>query len=267
MENITDIIYLNNGQLNWLAIGVIIAAIGIIIELLSKLKGLINSKKKDKRKLVLDEIQTFLTPCLESVEYEKNLIEDGQIKYYQRDGKSEIAWNQKILDREFGKGFAKNDVFRKYSSLKNLISKHDEIYNNLIEVCEEIKNVLKINIDSKCLSELMEELNRNHINGVRPFNEKIINNPIKYCIYYFINCKYYTRHGSVDSDWVKFLKEFKTQIVGCIESDELRLLRKDEKKALDELKGLDKKILEEIGEIISDYRNKYSLMENEIGPP
>ena len=270
MGNIIDIIYLSNGRLNWHAIEGIIAAIVaiiVIIELLPKLKGLFDSKKKDERKFVLDRIQIFLTPCLKYMEYEINLIEDKEIKYYQRDGQSEIAWNQKILDREFGKGFAKIDVFRKHSSLKNLIYKHDEIYDNLIEICEEIKKVLEKNIDIECLSELMEEFNRNHINGVRPFNEKLINNPIKYCIYYFINCKYYTRHGSVDSDWVKFLKEFKTQIVGCIESDELQLLRKNEKKALDELKGLDKKIVVEIGEIISNYYNKHNLVENEIDPP
>ena len=62
MGNIIDIIYLSNGRLNWHAIEGIIAAIVaiiVIIELLPKLKGLFDSKKKMNGNLIWIEFKYF----------------------------------------------------------------------------------------------------------------------------------------------------------------------------------------------------------------
>lgn len=276
MRYITDIFYLDNGQFNWDAISTI-SNILLVLALVfltwwyaSQVKKQTDLTIKDiERRPILDGVREFLIPVLGHLKNEIDNIKNHNLKFYKRDGISTFSWGVicKFSDKEYGIGFAKNDVFRNNPPLEQLFSNHDLLYDNLIEIYEKIKETLENTIQIDRLKYLVEQFNRNQKEEANKLKGDALNNPIEYFIYYFINYEYHKKHGS-DGDYkVKFLKEFEELIVRCIESDELQKLRKDEQNKLNEFIGIDEKILEKIKEIIGDYHNEYNFMENEINPP
>ena len=164
-----------------------------------------------------------------------------------------------------GLGFAKNDVFRKYPDLENLFSDRDELLDELIEIYEKIKETLESTIQIDCLKELVEQFNRNQKEEVNELKGDALNNPIQYFIYYLISYEYHKKHGSGGNYDIIFLKEFEEKIVNCIETD-LKELHEPEENKLKRLVKKDSEILDNIKQIINDYRQEYSISENEIAP-
>lgn len=220
-----------------------------------------------KRRPILDGIREFLLPLSKDLEDEINNIKDHYFKFYKRNGISTINWIFIFSDKKYGLGYAKNDVFRNDHSLKKFVSEHDILYNNLIEIYEEIEKVLVNTIDIECLKKLMVEFNKKQEDVIEPLLRRTDDNLIEYCTNSFINYEYYKKHGSSGNYDIKFIKEFEEQILKCVDSDDLQKYREKEQDKLKELIDIDKKILDDIREIISDYYNEYKLMENEIEPP
>ena len=274
MRHITDIFYLDNGQFNWDAISTISNIVLVLALVLltwwyaSQVKKQTDLTIKDiKRRPILDGVREFLIPVSKHLETEIVNIKNHNFIFYKPDGIYTLNWICKFLDKKYGIGFAKNDVFRNNPPLEQLFSDHDKLFYELIEIYKKIKETLENIIQIDCLKDLVEQFNRNQKEEANKLKGEALNNPIEYFIDYFINYEYHKKHGS-DGDYkVKFLKEFEEPIVRCIESDELHKLRKDEQNKLNEFIGIDEKILEKIKEIIGDYYNEYNLMENEINPP
>ena len=273
MEYIPDFFYLNNGQLNWVAINTILllTLVGITWWYASQVKKQTNlMNKANKRKIILDCIQEFLTPSSEELKKEIWLIKDNQFKFVENFvdniGISKITYISKFSDGNIGLGFAKNDVFRKYHDLENLFSDHDELLDELIEIYKKIKETLENTIQIDCLKDLVEQFNRNQKEEkVDELKVDALNNPIKYFINYLISYAHYKKHGSDGNYDIKFLKKFEEKIVNCIETD-LKELHEPEENKLKQIVKKDSEILDNIKQIINDYRQEYCISENEIAP-
>ena len=273
MEYIPDFFYfLSNGQFNWVAISTIFDSVLLLTLVcitwwyasqVNKQTKLMN--KANKRKIVLDYIQDFLTPCSEKLKKDIGCIEDNNFYFVEDIEKSKIAWISKFSDINVGQGFEKNDVFRKYPNLKNLFSDHDKLLDELIEIYEKIKETLRNNIQIDCLKNLVEQFNRNQTEEANKLKEDALNNPLKYFIDDLISYEYYKKHGSDGSYKIKFLKEFEEKIVNCIETD-LKELHESEENKLKQLIKKDREILGSIEQIIDVYRQKYYISGNEIAP-
>jgi len=96
-------------------------------------------------------------------------------------------------------------------------------------------------------------------------NSDALDDPIKYFIKYLINYEYYKKYGSGDENDIKFLKQFEVEIINCIKTD-LKELHEPEKIKLIQLRDKDTEIIKNIEQIIRDYRQEYSISENEIVP-
>ena len=275
MEYTPDFFYLINGQLNWVAINTIVdgvlllTLVGITWWYASQVKKQTNlMNKANERKIVLDYIQEFLTPSSKELENEIWRIKDNNFKFVENFveniGISKIAWINKFSDMNIGLGFAKNDVFRKYPDLENLFSDRDELLDELIEIYEKIKETLESTIQIDCLKELVEQFNRNQKEEVNELKGDALNNPIKYFINYLISYEYHKKHSSGSND-IKFFKKFEEKIVNCIETD-LKELHEPEENKLNQLVNKDSEILDNIKQIITDYRQEYCISENEIAP-
>ena len=221
--------------------------------------------KANERKIVLDCIQEFLTPSSEELKNEIWSIKNINFHFVENIGKSKIAWMTKFSDGNIGLGFAKNDVFGKYPDLENLFSDHDELLDELIEIYKKIKETLENTIQIDCMKDLVEQFNRNHKEEETELKGDALNNPIKYFIYYLISYEYHKKQGSDGNYDIKFLKEFEEKIVDCIKTD-LKELHEPEKNKLKRLVRKDSEILDNIKLIINDYRQEYSISENEIAP-
>ena len=219
-----------------------------------------------KRRPILDGIREFLAPLLKDLESEIYNIQNHKFKFYKRNGISRINGISIFSVKKYGLGYAKNDVLRNDPSLKNFVSEHDILYNDLIEINKEIEKTLVNTIDIECLKRLMVEFNENQEDVIKPLLKKKDKELIKLCINYFINDEYYKKHGSSSNYNIKFMKEFEKQILKCVDSNDLQNYRGKEEDKLNELIVIDENILEKISEKISDYYNKYELMENEIEP-
>lgn len=277
MEYIRDFFYLSNGQLNWVAINTIVdgvlllTLVGITWWYASQVKKQTNlMNKANERKIVLDCIQEFLTPSSKELENEIWRIKDNNFKFVENFveniGISKIAWINKFSDMNIGLGFAKNDVFRKYPDLENLFSDHDELLDELIEIYEKIKETLENTIQIDCLKDLVEQFNRNQKEEkVDELKGDALDNPLKYFINYLISYKHYKKHGSDGIYTIKFLKEFEVKIFNCINTDWNELHEPEENK-LNQLVKKDSEILDNIIQIINDYRQEYCISENEIAP-
>jgi len=219
-----------------------------------------------KRRPILDGIREFLFPFSKDLESEIDDINDHQSKFYKRNGISTIKSISIFSDKKYGLGYAQNDVFRNDHSLKKFVSEHDILYDNLIEIYKEIEKVLEKTIDIECLKKLMVEFNENQKDVIKPLLRNADDNLIEKYKNYFINYEHYKKHGSSGIYDIKFIKEYEEQILKCVDSDDLQKYREKEQDKLKELKDIDKKIVDSIREIISDYYNEYNLMENEIEP-
>lgn len=277
MKYIPDFFYLSNGQLNWNAINtmvdgvLLLTLVGITWWYASQVKkqtSLMN--KANKRIIVLDYIQKFLTPSSKKSEDEIWRIKYNNFKFVENFveniGISKITSINKFSDNDIGQGFAKNDVFREYRNLENLCSDHDELLDELIEIYEKIKETLENTIRRDCLKDLVKQFNINQ--KEEKIDELIVDaldNPIKYFIYYLISYEHHKKHGSDGIKDIKFLKEFEVEIVNCIKTD-LKELHEPEEIKLIQLRNKDSEILDNIKQIINDYRQEYSISENEIAP-
>lgn len=220
-----------------------------------------------KRRSIVDGIREFLLPLSKNLVSEIDNIKNNQFKFYKRNGIYTINWIFKFSDEKYGLGYAQNDVFRNNPSLKQFFSKHDILYDNLIEIYKEIEKVLVITIDIECLKKLMVEFNKDQENVIEPLLRSTDENLIENCTNSFINYEYYKKHGSSGNYNIKFIKEFEERILKCVDSDDLQKYREKEQDKLKELIDIDNKILDEIREIINAYYNEYKLMENEIETP
>jgi len=280
MEYITDFFYLSNGEYNWNAINttvdgvLLLTLIGITTWYASQVKKQTNlMNKANKRIIVLDYIQKFLTPYSKELDGEILRIKENNFKFDENFVEniriSKITWINKISDNKIGQGFAKNDVFREYPDLENLCSDHDELLDELIEIYEKIKETLENTIQIDCLKDLVKQFNINQERLIErkadTLNSDALDDPIKYFIKYLINCEYYKKYGPGDENDIKFLKQFEVEIINCIKTD-LKELHEPEKIKLIQLRDKDTEIIKNIEQIIRDYRQEYSISENEIVP-
>ena len=194
MEYTLDFFYLSNGQLNWVAINtmvdgfLLLTLVGITgwyAYQVNKQTNLMN--KANKRKIVLDCIQEFLTPCSDELNGEIWRINDNNFYFVENIGKSKIAWIKKFSDINSGQGFAKNDVFGKYPDLENLFSNRDELLDELIEIYEKIKETLESTIQIDCLKDLVSSQPYNVVNYIM----YVLHNQLEGIEYEKIHCNTY----------------------------------------------------------------------------
>ena len=272
MEYIPDFFYLNNGQFNWVAISSIVDSV-LVLALVcitwwyaSQVKKQTNIMiKENKRKIVLDCIQEFLTPSSKALKDEIGYIKENDIYFLGEIGKYKIAYISKFSDKNIGQGFAKNDVFRKYPNLENLFSEHDKLLDELIEIYGKIKETLENTIQADCLKNLMEQFNINQKDEANKLKDDALDNPIKHVINYLIDNKFHKKQSSYDNYTIKFLNEFDEKIVNCIDTN-LKELHEPKEMKLKQLMNKDCEILENIEQMIGVYRKEYYISENEIAP-
>lgn len=272
MEYIPDFFYLSNGQFNWVAISTIVDGVLVLALVFITCWYAFQVNKQtnimieaNKRKIILDYIQEFLTPCSKILKKEIGYIEQNDFYFVEDNGKSRIAYIDKFSDRNIGQGFAKNDVFRKYPNLEILFLDHDKLLDELIEIYEKIKETLENTIQNDCLKDLMEQFNRNQKEDANKLKDDALNNPIKYVLKYLIDYEYYKKYGSDGICSIKFLKEFEEKIVNCMETN-LKEFHESKEIKLNKLIKKDREILDSIEQIIDVYRQEYFIPENEIAP-
>ena len=138
--NLSDI-FLNNGQLNWDAIGaisniVLVTALVLITYWYAKkVSEQTDLMVKDReRNKILEEVQDFLTPTIHHLEKEIEYIQNNNILWSKRGGVGEFRPmydGNEPIHRLFNTSSAVlKDVIHKYPELKSKFSSHDNFREN-----------------------------------------------------------------------------------------------------------------------------------------
>ena len=261
MDFIKECIYLNNGEFNWDAIGTI-SNIILVLSLVCvtflythEVKEQTNLiKKANKRIIVLDCVENFLNPCLnEMKDYIQN-INNNDFYWNQSNGKSQISHIWKITGLEYGKGFAKVDVFKKHPDLKALCSEYDELHDEIIQVYNKIKRAIETTANEECLEDFVQKF---LVTG-NVFEAKASTDPVKYFLETLVNYEYYRQHGEKTEIKIKFLN-FDDNIIGCVKTPEYNELDEVRAEKIDQIKEKINEIIEKIEEITYSYRQEYCI--------
>lgn len=261
MDFIQECIYLNNGELNWDAIGIIFNSILVLSLVIvtflytDELKKQTNLlKKANKRIIVLDCVENFLNPCLNKMKDYIRDINNNEFYWNQSNGKSQISHISKIAGSEYGKGFAKVDVFKKHPDLEDLCSEYDELHDEIIQIHNKIKRAIENTAKEDCLKKFVQEF---LVTG-NVFEAEASTDPVKYFLETLVNYEYYRKHGEKTDIKIKFLN-FNDNIISCVNTPEYNELDEVRAEKIDQFKEKINEIIEKIEEIAYSYRQEYCI--------
>ena len=270
--NLSDI-FLNNGQLNWDAIGaisniVLVTALVLITywyaKKVSEQTDLI--VKDRERNKILEEVQDVLTPTIHHLEKEIKYIQNNNILWSKRGGVGEFGpmyGGNEPINRLFNASSAVlKDVIHKYPELKSKFSSHDNFREKLSELYAEIEREVRTPEFEEQLRVLLRTFNESR-EGAKLDNLDSVERSIGY----FIISKF-TPERSTDSPVPlhDFWEEYREELLKFRGTTQIKELDKEIEGVLSQFKKLDKVLLEKIEEIREEYRVKYKFTKYEIDP-
>jgi hypothetical protein len=270
--NITDI-FLNNGQLNWNAIGaisniVLVAALVVITYWYAKkVNEQTDLMVKDReRNKLLEEVQDVLTPTIHHLEKEIVVIQNNGILWSERGGVGEFGpryGGEETIKRLFNASSAVfKDVIHKDAGLESKFSSHDDFREKLSELHAEIEKEIRTDEFVERLRVLVKTFNESR-EGAKLDNFDWV----KRSIGYFITSKFIPERSTDSSAPLHdFWEEYKDELLKFREAPRIKELDKEIEGILSQLKKLDDALLERIREIREGYREEYKFTKYEIDP-
>jgi hypothetical protein len=270
--NLTDI-FLNNGQLNWDAIGaisniVLVTALVLITYwYVKKVSEQTDLMVKDReRNKILEEVQDVLTPTIHHLEKEIKYIQNNNILWSKRGGVGGFGpmyGGNEPINRLFNASSAVlKDVIHKYPELKSKFSSHDNFREKLSELYAEIEREVRTPEFEEQLRVLLRTFNESR-EGAKLDNLDSVERSIGY----FIISKF-TPERSTDSPVTlhDFWEEYREELLKFRGTTQIKELDKEIEGVLSQFKKLDKVLLEKIEEIREEYCVKYKFAKYEIDP-
>lgn len=270
--NLSDI-FLNNGQLNWDAIGAIINIVLVTALVLitywyakkvsEQTKLMVRNGERNK---ILEGVQDVLTPMINHLEGEIKYIQNNNILWSKREGVGEFGpmyGGNEPIKRLFNASSAVlKDVIHKYPELKSKFSSHDNFREKLSELYAEIEREVRTPEFEEQLRVLLRTFNES-IEGAKLDNLDSVERSIGY----FIISKF-TPERSTDSPVTlhDFWEEYREELLKFRGTTQIKELDKEIEGVLSQFKKLDKGLLEKIEEIREEYCIKYKFTKYEIDP-
>lgn len=270
--NLSDI-FLNNGQLNWDAIGAIINIVLVTALVLitywyakkvsEQTKLMVRNGERNK---ILEGVQDVLTPMINHLEGEIKYIQNNNILWSKREGVGEFGpmyGGNEPIKRLFNASSAVlKDVIHKYPELKSKFNSHDNFREKLSELYAEIEREVRTPEFEEQLRVLLRTFNES-IEGAKLDNLDSVERSIGY----FIISKF-TPERSTDSPVTlhDFWEEYREELLKFRGTTQIKELDKEIEGVLSQFKKLDKGLLEKIEEIREEYCIKYKFTKYEIDP-
>lgn len=271
--NLSDI-FLNNGQLNWDAIGAIINIVLVTALVLitywyakkvsEQTKLMVRNGERNK---ILEGVQDVLTPMINHLEEEIKYIQNNNILWSKRGGVGEFGpmyGGNEPIKRLFNASSAVlKDVIHKYpEELKSKFNSHDNFREKLSELYAEIEREVRTPEFEEQLRVLLRTFNESR-EGAKLDNLDSVERSIGY----FIISKF-TPERSTDSPVTlhDFWEEYREELLKFRDTTQIKELDKEIGGVLSHFKKLDKGLLEKIEEIREEYCVKYKFTKYEIDP-
>ena len=270
--NLSDI-FLNNGQLNWDAIGAIINIVLVTALVLitywyakkvsEQTKLMVRNGERNK---ILEGVQDVLTPMINHLEREIKYIQNNNILWSKRGGVGEFGpmyGGNEPIKRLFNASSAVlKDVIHKYPELKSKFNSHDNFREKLSELYAEIEREVRTPEFEEQLRVLLRTFNESR-EGAKLDNL----DGVERSIGYFIISKF-TPERSTDSPLTlhDFWEEYREELLKFRGTTQIKELDKEIEGVLSQFKKLDKGLLEKIEEIREEYCIKYKFTKYEIDP-
>ncbi len=270
--NLSDI-FLNNGQLNWDAIGaisniVLVTALVLITYWYAKkVSEQTDLMVKDReRNKILEEVQDFLTPTIHHLEKEIEYIQNNNILWSKRGGVGvfrPMYDGNEPIHRLFNTSSAVlKDVIYKYPELKSKFSSHDNFREKLSELYAKIEKEVRTPEFEEQLRELLITFNESK-EGAKLDNSDNVERRIGY----FIISKFNPERSTDSSEFLHdFWKEYRNDLLKFRDTTRIKEYDKEIEGTLSQLKELDEALLEKLETIREEYRVKYNLPKYEINP-
>lgn len=270
--NLSDI-FLNNGQLNWDAIGaisniVLVTALVLITYWYAKkVSEQTDLMVKDReRNKILEEVQYVLTPTIHHLEKEIEYIQNNNILWSKRRGVGEFRpmyGGNEPIHRLFNTSSAVlKDVIHKYPELKSKFSSHDNFRDKLSELYAKIEKEVRTPEFEEQLRELLKRFNESK-EGAKLDNSDSVERKIGY----FIISKFNPERSTDSSEFLHdFWNEYRNDLLKFRDTTRIKEYDKEIEGTLSQLKELDEALLEKLETIREKYRVKYNLSKYEINP-
>ncbi|MCW3137405.1 MAG: hypothetical protein N2V76_03090 [Methanophagales archaeon] len=270
--NLSDI-FLNNGQLNWDAIGaisniVLVTALVLITYWYAKkVSEQTDLMVKDReRNKILEEVQYVLTPTIHHLEKEIEYIQNNNILWSKRRGVGEFRpmyGRNEPIHRLFNTSSAVlKDVIHKYPELKSKFSSHDNFRDKLSELYAKIEKEVRTPEFEEQLRELLKRFNESK-EGAKLDNLDSVERKIGY----FIISKFNPERSKDSSEFLHdFWNEYRNDLLKFRDTTRIKEYDKEIEGTLSQLKELDEALLEKLETIREKYRVKYNLTKYEINP-
>lgn len=270
--NLSDI-FLNNGQLNWDAIGaisniVLVTALVLITYWYAKkVSEQTDLMVKDReRNKILEEVQYVLTPTIHHLEKEIEYIQNNNILWSKRRGVGEFRpmyGRNEPIHRLFNTSSAVlKDVIHKYPELKSKFSSHDNFRDKLSELYAKIEKEVRTPEFEEQLRELLKRFNESK-EGAKLDNLDSVERKIGY----FIISKFNPERSTDSPEFLHdFWNEYRNDLLKFRDTTRIKEYDKEIEGTLSQLKELDEALLEKLETIREKYRVKYNLTKYEINP-
>ncbi|MCD6214548.1 MAG: hypothetical protein J7J46_06190 [Candidatus Desulfofervidus sp.] len=270
--NLSDI-FLNNGQLNWDAIGaisniVLVTALVLITYWYAKkVSEQTDLMVKDReRNKILEEVQYVLTPTIHHLEKEIEYIQNNNILWSKRRGVGEFRpmyGRNEPIHRLFNTSSAVlKDVIYKYPELKSKFSSHDNFRDKLSELYAKIEKEVRTPEFEEQLRELLKRFNESK-EGAKLDNSDSVERKIGY----FIISKFNPERSTDSPEFLHdFWNEYRNDLLKFRDTTRIKEYDKEIEGTLSQLKELDEALLEKLETIREKYRVKYNLTKYEINP-
>lgn len=269
-------IFINNGQWNWDAIGVISDIILVMAlvtvtcyyarEVRRQTELMIQDRERNK---ILEEVQDVLTPHIRFLKEEIEAIRHNEIKWdrYSTGICHFEAYPCKLLSANIKEyGDAAIDVFSKYSYLNNKFSSHDALHDKLYAAYTTIEREVKTPELEERLKILVKEFNESR-EGVYKLTDVSFEQPEIIFGNFIINREYQIeRSPNSNQPSIDFWEEYRDELLKFREKPEVDKRDKEIECLLRQLKALDEVLLENLEKIREGYRVKYSFTKYEIDP-
>ena len=277
--NVTDV-FLYLEQFNWDAINTINI---ILVFALVSITGLYAREVKkqtnlivigQKRNKILEEVQDVLTPVIDCLNKEIEVIQNKKISWH-RYTSGECGFNYGLIrffyDELYGsvrsafpkKSGALRDVLTKFPELNSMFSSHDSLIDELNELYVEIEKEIKIPEVKERLIKMVQEFNK----GKTATYRVNIGNPDLFFSEYLINIEETKERisNSIQPN-LDFWEENQEELLKFRDTPHIIEISKQIRSKLIKLRGLDETIFKKVEKIREKYRKQYNFTDDEVEP-
>jgi len=261
MELIHQYIYLDNGNLNWDAIGIISNILLVLLLVYVNIKNISEMKKQaiftNEQNILSDCVDNFLKPCLDGIGGYIKQIDENKIFCNKSNGKSQLCSIWKIAHIVNVKRFATAYVFKKHRNLKVLCSEYDVLHDELVQIYDDIERVIVKTADEKCLKCLLDKF----MEG-RPISlDTAENDPVDFFLIALVNYENIQTNVDecIEKTKVEFVKFDDGKVIECIKNAKYEKLIEDRAEKITVLKEKMCEIVGEVEEILCHYQQEYYI--------